>query len=123
MDYCIEKFNGGRKLEKTEDNVVGEALTLLYSYFDDYVVTAQSGNLDSIKYIRRHYPDSILYSDAHSFTPLHNVSGAHNLDIFQYFIMWHLERKPGKRGGLYEMNDSGITAIDTLIESQQENIM
>eukprot|EP00551_Chaetoceros_affinis_P010122 CAMPEP_0203675652 /NCGR_PEP_ID=MMETSP0090-20130426/21639_1 /ASSEMBLY_ACC=CAM_ASM_001088 /TAXON_ID=426623 /ORGANISM="Chaetoceros affinis, Strain CCMP159" /LENGTH=50 /DNA_ID=CAMNT_0050541933 /DNA_START=29 /DNA_END=178 /DNA_ORIENTATION=- len=50
MDYCIEKFNGGRNLEKTDDNIIGEALTLLFSFFDDYVASAESGNLDSIKY-------------------------------------------------------------------------
>jgi len=120
MDYCIEKFNGGRNLEKTDDNIIGEALTLLFSFFDDYVASAESGNLDSIKYIRRHYPDSILYSDAHSFNALHGVCGALNKPIMKYLIMWHLERKPDGRGGLYEMNDSGITALDTLLDTQQD---
>ena len=120
MDYCIEQFNGGRKLQKTDENIVGEALTLLFSTFDDYVATPQSGNLNAIKYIKNHYPNSVFYSDTHAFTPLHGVCSVLNRNLFEYFIMWHLERKPHGRGGLYEMNDSGITAMDTLIDTEQD---
>jgi hypothetical protein len=41
------------------------------------------------------------------------------MEIIKYYIEWHAERAPTKRGGLYTMNDSGITPIDTLIDTQQ----
>jgi len=33
-----------------------------------------------------------------------------------------LEQKPEGRGGLYDMNDSGITSLDTLIDTQTNNV-
>lgn len=120
MNYCIEKFHGDATKPKTADTVIGEAMTLLFSFFDDFVATPRSGNLAAIQLVRHRYPDSILYVDAHDFTPLHGVCCALNIDIFRYFIEWHLERAPSGRGGLYVMNDSGITSLDTLIDTHED---
>lgn len=118
MTYCVEKFHGDRNRANTADTVIGEAMTLLFSFFDDFIATRRSGNLEAIQYIRHRYPKSITYIDAHDFTPLHGVCCALNVDIFRYFIEWHLEERPHSRAGLYIMNDSGITSFDTLIDTQ-----
>lgn len=118
MQYCIQKFHGDTNKEQNSDTVIGEAMTLLFSFFDDFIATPRSGNLAAIQMVRHKYPKSILYTDAHDFTPLHGVCCALNMDIFRYFIEWHLEEKPKGRGGLYDMNDSGITSLDTLIDTQ-----
>jgi len=118
MDYCITKFHGDSNKEKDDNTVIGEAMTLLFSFFDDYIATPQSGNLGAIQIVKQKYPKSILYSDAHDFTPLHGACCSLNMDIFRFFIDWHLEQNPKGRGGLYEMNDSGITSMDTLIDTQ-----
>jgi hypothetical protein len=122
MDYCIAKFQGSKKKPKTADTVIGEAMTLIFSFFDHFVPSPESGNPRVIKEIRRKYPESILYIDAHEFTPLHGACCAMNLAIFRFFVEWHLEEKPDGRGGLYSMNDSGITSLDTFIDTQSDII-
>jgi hypothetical protein len=119
-DYCNQKFNGDKNKPSTADKVIGEAMTLIFSFFDDFVPTPQSGNLSAIHQIRQKYPKSILYVDSHGYTPLHGVCCSMNMNIFRYFIEWHLEENPSGRGGLYEMNDSGITPLDTLIDTQND---
>jgi hypothetical protein len=123
MDYCILKFQGDKNKEKNADVVIGEAMTLLFSFFDDYTANEQSGNLEAIYLVRKRYPKSILYVDAHEFTPLHGVCCALNMNIFRYFINWHLQEKPKGRGGLYDMNDSGISSMDTLIDTQMNIVI
>lgn len=99
--------------------VIGEVLILLFASFHGYFPTMQSGNIGAIQVIRQRYPLSILYIDSHDFNPIHGVCTISlNMDLFRFFIEWHQECSPGGRGGLYEMNDSGITALDTLIDTQ-----
>jgi hypothetical protein len=120
MDYCIQKFQGDKTKRSNADTVVGEAMTLVFSFFDDYVATTESGNKRALYLIKQRYPKSILYIDGHEFTPLHGVCCALNMDIFRFFIKWHLDEAPNGRGGLYCMNDSGISSMDTLIDTQQD---
>jgi hypothetical protein len=119
MGYCIRKFNGDAEKEKTVETVIGELLTLQFSFFDDYIATSQSGNLAVIQWVRQTFPDSVLYVDGHEFTALHGACCALNMEIIKYYIEWHAEQNPNGRGGLYAMNDSGITPMDTLIDTQQ----
>jgi hypothetical protein len=119
MEYCIKKFNGDTGKEKTVETVIGELLTLQFSFFDEYIATSQSGNLAVIQWVKQRFPDSVTYIDGHEFTALHGACCALNMEIIKYYIEWHLERKPKGRGGLYSMNDSGITPMDTLIDTQQ----
>lgn len=102
-----------------DNRVIGEALTILFSFFDNFIASPQSGNLDAVRYIKKHYPSAISYVDRHHFTPLHGACSALNMNMFRFFVEWHLEQNPLQRGGLYDMNSSGITPLDTLIDTQQ----
>lgn len=123
MAYSIEKFQGNAEREPTSDIIVGETMTLVFSFFDDYISTPQSGNLGAIRLIRHKFPRSILYVDTQGFTPLHGVCYARNIGIFRYFIQWHLEQNPSGKGGVYAMNYSGITSLDTLIDTEHNIIL
>jgi ankyrin repeat protein len=123
IKYCQEKFNAGNLSNNDGnlvDTIIGEALTLVFSFYDNFVPMEQTGDLRALKLVKEKYPNTILYIDAHEFTPLHGVCCALNMEIFRFFIEWHLEQNPIKRGGLYEMNDSGITPMDTLIDTQRD---
>mmetsp|Transcript_9715 Transcript_9715/g.12308 ORF Transcript_9715/g.12308 Transcript_9715/m.12308 type:complete len:376 (-) Transcript_9715:316-1443(-) len=119
MEYCIVKFRSDRNRPINMRVLLGELMTLVFSHFDDYVTRPSSGNLETIKLLRDKYPDTILYADNHEFTPLHGACCALNMEIFKYFLEWHLVMRPEGRGGLYSMNDLGITSLDTLIDTQQ----
>jgi ankyrin repeat protein len=122
IQYCNEKFSSDLNyVESDASTVIGEAMTILFSSFDGYTMTPQTGNLNVLKCIKNEYPNTILYVDAHDFSALHGVCCALNITIFKFFIEWHLTQNPIQRGGLYLMNDSGITPMDTLIDTQ-ENI-
>ena len=113
-------LRGKDKDKNTNINtVIGEAMTLLFTpFYDDYVATSESGNLEAIYLVRQCYPKSITYVDAHESTPLHGVCNPLNVDIFRYFINWHLQENPNSRGGLYMKEFSGISSMATLIDTR-----
>jgi ankyrin repeat protein len=122
MTYCIQKFNGNSTKPRTMATLIGEAMTLVFSFFDEFMANPQTGNYAVLRLVRQKYPKSILYIDAHEFTPLHGVCCSLNNAIFRYFIEWHLAESSDSeaRGGLYMMNDSGITPMDTMIDTSQD---
>jgi hypothetical protein len=122
IKYCNENFKSNVNNDESDDGtVIGEAMTILFSSFDGFVMTPQTGNIKLLKLIKELYPNVILYVDATEYTAIHGVCCALNMPILQFFIEWHITQNPIQRGGLYIMNDSGITPIDTLIDTQ-ENI-
>lgn len=122
MEYIVTHFQCSEDKEKTIDTVVGEALTLIFAFFDNFVASETNGDVSAIEILKKKYPRAILYVDSHDFTPLHGACCALNLEVIQYFVQWHLEQDPSGRGGLYHMNDSGITSIDTMLDTDQNII-
>lgn len=127
MDYCIAEFDGNADVKnKTGENVVGEALTLFTSYFGGFGSLPLHGrstsctSLDTLKFIKRHFPRSILYVDAQKFTPIYGVSAAIDIHVFQFFIEWHLEQSPLGKGGLYHMSNSSVLVLDVLFDKKQD---
>lgn len=121
MKYCIKKFDGNKDSPKIVDSVVGEALTLIFATSFDFVPTRHNGNLEALSFVRQRYPRSIQYINAAGDTPLHGAASVGNVDVFKFFVKWHLDQNPFKRGALYENNNGFHTPLDLLIKSP-ENI-
>merc|ERR1712038_453377 len=96
--YCIENFHCSRNRELTAETVVGEAMTLIFAFFHNFVASHSTGNLLAIRLVREHYPKSILYVDSHDFIALHGACCVLNLPVIKYFINWHLNENPNGRG-------------------------